>query len=209
MKSIGDYLKEARIRKKYSKARVEAETKIKKGFVDAIEREDWILLPELPVVIGFVKSIAQVLDLEPNQIVALLKRDYPPRKINPNPKPDIKSKFVWNPKLTFVSIIVFVLLALFSYLSYQYWNFTKPPFLQITTPSEGQEVKTKELTVSGKTNPEAVIKVNNQPVLVSDDGNFVTVINIYEGTNEVEIKAVTRSGIETVVKRKIKPELGN
>lgn len=207
MKSIGDYLKEARIRKKYSKVKVEAETKIKKEFIEAIEDENWELLPEFPVVVGFVKSIAQILGLNQNQVLAFLRRDYPPKKVNINPKPDLMSKFSWSPKLTFFAVIIFILLSVFTYLGYQYFNFIRPPNLQVISPKEGQIVTTNEVKVLGKTTSEAVVKVNNQPVLVDEDGNFSTTIDIFAGTEEIEVKAISRSGKETVIIRKIKPEL--
>ena len=206
MKSIGDYLKEARIRKKYSKVKVEAETKIKEEFIEAIEDENWKLLPEFPVVVGFIKSIAQILGLNQNQVLAFLRRDYPPKKVNINPKPDLISKFSWSPKLTFFAVIIFILLSVFTYLGYQYFNFIRPPNLQVIFPKEGQIVTTNEVKVSGKTTSEAVVKVNNQPVLVDEDGNFSATIDIFAGTGEIEVKAISRSGKESTITRKIKPE---
>ena len=207
MKTIGGYLKEARIRKKYSKEKLEKETKIKKNFIDAIEKEEWVKLPEPNVVTGFVRSIANTLELNTNQILAFLRRDYPPKKVAINPKPELRSKFSWSPKFTFITAILAVLLIIGAYLSFQYVNFVRPPFLNVNTPKEGEAVKTKELTVSGKTSPQAVIKVNNQPILVDEDGIFLDIIEIYEKTTEIEIKAVSRSGKETVIIRKITPEL--
>lgn len=78
MISIGNYLKEARLKKKYSLAHVEGITKIKREFLEAIESQEWNKLPAFPVVSGFVKSIAKSLDLDEIQVVAFLRRDYPP-----------------------------------------------------------------------------------------------------------------------------------
>ena len=43
--------------------------------------------------------------------------------------------------------------------------------------------------------------------IVGEDGTFETEIEIFEGTGEVVVVAKSRSGKETVVARKIKPEL--
>jgi len=51
-----------------------------------------------------------------------------------------------------------------------------------------------------------VITVNNQPVLVSSDGNFEVKLQITRETNEILVKAVSRSGKETLIHRNIKPE---
>jgi cytoskeletal protein RodZ len=209
MKTIGNYLKEARTRKKYSKEKLEKETKIKRYFIDAIEKEEWVKLPEATVVTGFVRSIANALNLSSERTLALLRRDYPPKKVAINPKPGLRSKFSWSPKQTFIAVVIFILAIVAAYLSFQYVSFVRPPELSVSSPQEGELVKTQEITVSGKTSPQAVIKVNNQPILVDDDGNFSGVIEIYKGTSEVEIKAVSRSGKETVIIRKIQPVLGD
>jgi hypothetical protein len=121
----------------------------------------------------------------------------------------MKPKFSWSPKLTFISAIFAVLLVISGYLSYQYVNFVKPPELTVITPAEGEVIRNKNLTVSGKTNSQAVVKVNNQPVLVDENGNFLDTIEIYEKTNEIEIKAISRSGEETIIIRKIVPDLNS
>jgi hypothetical protein len=68
-------------------------------------------------------------------------------------------------------------------------------------------VRGTSLLVSGKTDEDAVVYVNNQPALVADNGNFETTIEIFAGTNEIEIKAKSRYGKESVIRRKIVPEL--
>jgi cytoskeletal protein RodZ len=207
MKTIGDYLKEARVRKKYSKERLEKETKIKKSFIDAIEKEEWARLPDPSVVTGFVRSIANALGLIPERTLAILRRDYPPKKVAINPKPDLKTKFSWSPKLTFIVAIIFVLVVVGGYLSFQYVNFVRPPALTVVSPQDGEIVKAREIVVLGKTNPEAVVKVNNQPFLVNDDGSFSGTLEVYEETSEITIVALSRSGKETRVVRKIDVEL--
>lgn len=207
IKTIGETLKEARLKKKYSLERLEKETKIKKEFLAAIEKETWENLPDFTVVAGFVKNISSFLELNPVSSIALLRRDYPPKNTSPNPKPDVTSKFNWSPKLTFLIGILIILMILFGYLGLQYKKFINPPELIVTRPKENQVIKLREVEVSGKTNPETVVKVNNQPVLLDEEGNFETKINIFEGTDEIIVKAISRSGKETEVRRKIIPEL--
>ena len=207
MKTIGTLLKDARLKKRYSLIKVENATRIKKDFIEAVEDENWKSLPEFPVVVGFVKNIAQFLDLNERSTMALLRRDYPPRTLPINPKPDVGQKFTWNPKLTFIVGISVVILAVLSYLGFQYSKFLAPPGLEVFEPKNGQTVTKRLVGVSGKTDGDAVIKINNQPVVTNDDGEFNAQIQIYEGTTEISIKATSRSGKETVVKRMIKPEL--
>jgi cytoskeletal protein RodZ len=207
MKTIGEYLKEARVKKRFSQEKIAKETKIKEDFISSIEKEDWESLPEFPVVVGFVKGIAKFLKVDERQAVALLRRDYPPKVLPVNPKPDVSRTFTWTPRLTFILGITIVALVILGYLGFQYSNFVRPPKLFVERPLEGEVVKEEKLTVFGRTDPDVTVKVNNQPVLVEDDGTFETEIEIFEGTEEIVIKAVSRSGKETTVQRKIKPEI--
>ena len=207
MKTIGKLLKEARVRRRYSLDKVERETKIKKEFVDAIEKENWKVLPEYPVVVGFVKNLASSLKINESQAMAFLRRDYPPQKLSINPKPDVSKEFVWSPKLTFLVGVGVVLAVILGYLVFQYVRFVSPPELIVNEPAEGQVVDSRFLTVAGKTDTDATIRVNNQPVLINENGEFTTEIEISETTGEIEVKATSRSGKETVIRRNIKPEL--
>ncbi|MBU0569663.1 helix-turn-helix domain-containing protein [Patescibacteria group bacterium] len=207
MRTIGEVIKQARIEKNFSLAQLEKETKIKKSFIEALEKGNWKDLPELPVITGFVKNIASALKISKKQALALLRRDYPPKKLSINPKPDVSDKFTWSPKLTFLIGSLAVFFTISTYLGFQYKSFMALPNLEIETPQENQVVTKNVLTVSGLTETEATIKVNNQPVLVDENGKFSAEIEVFEGTKEIVIQALSRSGKETVIRRTIVPKL--
>jgi cytoskeletal protein RodZ len=207
MKTIGLIIKETRLKKKYSLSKLEKEIKIKKNFLQAIEKEEWGKLPDFVVVTGFVKNISKALNLDEEKITAVLRRDYPPQTLAINPKPDISDSFVWSPKLTFLAGIIVVVVLVLGYLAFQYSRFISPPTLTVSQPKENQVVSEKLLVVSGKTDTDATIKINNQPAIVDGDGKFTTTIEINEATTEVEVKSLSRSRKETIIKVKIKPEL--
>lgn len=207
MKTVGDILKTARLKKRYSLRKVEKETKIKKEFIEAIEEGNWKDLPELPVVSGFVKNLSSFLEVDVKTSCATLKRDYLPQKLSINPKPDVGGKFTWTPKYTFLAGILIVILALFGYLGFQYVKFNSPPQLEVINPSEGFITTTNKVEVSGKTDSDSTVKVNNQLILVNDDGTFNGQIEVFEGTGELVITATNRSKKETTIVRKIVPEL--
>lgn len=207
MKTIGKVLKEARIGKKFSREKLEKETKIKKGFIEAIEKETWDELPDFPVVQGFIKSISRSLNVEKKKTLALLRRDYPPKELRVNPKPDISDKFTWSPKIAFFVGVGAVTILILGYLGYQYRQFISSPPLNVKNPKDGQVVEENTVTVSGNTSSDATVKVNNQLVLVDDSGDFSVEIEITKNTKEIVIKATSRSGKEALVRRKIEPNL--
>ena len=203
MKTVGTFLREARLRRRKSREDVEKETKIKREFVRAIEEEDWVALPDYPTVSGFVKTLAKYFEKEEGQASALLRRDYPPKVLSINPKPDVSKKFVWEPKTSFFVGIVSVVLVVAGYLGFQYFQFVSPPDLVVEQPEEGVLVEDLVVEVAGKTDPDATIRVNNQPVIVDAVGNFFITLEISETTNEIEIKALSRSGKEASIRRNI------
>jgi len=203
MKKIGEILKSARVNKKYSLEYIEELTKIKTPFIDAIEEQMWDKLPPFPTVLGFVKSLSATLEIDQNFAVAVLKRDYPPKKLNINPKPDVMSKFTWSPKLTFTIGVSVILVVILGYLIFQYSHFVSPPDLSLESPKEGQIVSGGSVSVFGTTETDAKIVVNNQPVLVSEDGKFSVSMGVTKETEQVVVKAISRSGKERTVSRKI------
>ena len=207
MRTIGQLIRDARAQKRYSRSKLEEITKIKTGFIEALEAEDWEKLPEYPVLQGFVRNISEALKLDQKNLSAVLRRDYPPKDLRINPKPDVATKFMWNPRLTFLLGIFVVSLMIIGYLTFQYVSFISPPKVSIDFPNEGQVVRKRELKVTGIVEKEAAVFVNNQPALVDGEGSFSATIEIFEGTEEIVIKAIKRSGRETIIKRKIKPEL--
>lgn len=203
MKTIGQILKNARVSKDFSLRHVEKMTKIKSIFIGLIEEEKWDSLPAFPTVLGFVKSLAGYLEIDPNMAVAVLKRDYPPKKLKITPKPDIDKSFFWSPKLTFILGISGVLIALLAYLLIQYVHFVSSPTLKVDSPKENQIVSGNNVVVFGSTDNDAKLTVNGQPVMLSDDGKFSISLDIAKDTKEITITASSRSGKITTVRRTI------
>ena len=203
MRTIGKILKDARVKKKKSIEKISKETKIKEKFVRLIEEENWNLLPEYPVVSGFVRKIAGSLGVSEDQSLAQLRRDYPPVKLSINPKPDISQKFSWSPRNTFFLGVFLVIFAVLGYLGFEYSRFVGKPRLMVDETVDVSETSGNLIKISGTTDTDAIVSVNNQPAVVDSDGNFQAEIEIFEGTLEIEVKAISRSGKETVIIKKV------
>ncbi|HEV2875104.1 MAG TPA: helix-turn-helix domain-containing protein [Thermoleophilaceae bacterium] len=79
MPSIGDTLREARMRQRLDIADVEAKTKIRAKYLRALESEEWDLLPGPTFVKTFLRSYAEVLGLDPHLLVEDYRARYEPR----------------------------------------------------------------------------------------------------------------------------------
>lgn len=206
MNTVGQILREARLKKDISLIKLSNLTKIKKEFILKIEDGDWDNLPEFPVVSGFVKNLANSLGLSVDNINATLRRDYPPRKLAINPKPDVQGKFSWSPKLTFMTGVGILIVLVLGYLGFEYQKFLRPPELEINRPKDNEIIVGNKVKISGKTSTDAVVTVNNQPIILDQDGVFVTEIEIIKETKEIKFTAVSRSGKTTEVTRSISVE---
>lgn len=204
MKTVGQILKEARLKKKISLLKLENLTKIKKEFIVLIEKNDWNKLPELPIVSGFVKNLGVALGVNVENLNAILRRDYLPKKLYINPKPDIGSRFSWSPKLTFIVGIGTLLFLVLGYLGFEYSKFISAPTLQITSPTQDEIILSNKVSIKGKTATDVNLTVNNQPIIVDQDGNFVGEIEITNETTDIKFVAISRSGKVTQVSRNIK-----
>ncbi len=194
MNTIGKILKDARQSKNITFSKLESITKIKKDFLIKIENEDWNNLPEFAVVSGFVKNIANSLELPIDSTNAVLRRDYPPKKLAINPKPDISQKLTWSPKLTFAIGVITLVLLVLTYLGIEYQKFTKSPELVINSPKESEVINQNTVKISGRTTTDAVVTVNNQPITLDQDGGFDTLLEVTKDTDKLLFKAVSRSG---------------
>jgi cytoskeleton protein RodZ len=77
--SIGDTLREARMRQRLDIADVEAKTKIRAKYLRALENEEFGMLPGPTFVKTFLRSYAEVLGLDPHRLVEDYRTRYEPR----------------------------------------------------------------------------------------------------------------------------------
>lgn len=173
------------------------ETRIKVEFLEALENERWEDLPELPILIGFVKNIADVLNVNADTLVVLLRRDYkkPESDVSVSRKSIKRLKIPRLPQ--YVYFVVLVVVVSLSYLIYQYVSFNTPPDISIISPISGQVVGGDTVIVRGVTDPSASVVINTQPSIVNEDGSFEVEVVVSATSSTVQVVARSRSGLET------------
>lgn len=68
------------------------------------------------------------------------------------------------------------------------------PVLEIETPHDGDTVSKQDLRIVGKTENNTTVHLNNSPIVVDLQGEFVTSIRLKEGSNILEFSAVDIAG---------------
>ena len=107
MESIGAKLQGTRESKGYSIEQVARETHIAKRFIEAMEAEDFSAFPGEPYLLGFLRTYANFLDLDGDELVTLYKNT----QIQEAPPPmeellDTKGSSPWKTILLVASVVV-------------------------------------------------------------------------------------------------------
>lgn len=199
MRTIGQILKEARLDKQINLEQAVAATKIRQEYLLALEEGDFSRLPSFTSARGFLKNYAEFLGLSSKPILAIFRRDFIPKKerIRPGLKID------WTPKTTLILVAGLFFFILVSYLGYQYFSLKKNPFLEIAFPQDGQQVQQQQIEVFGKTEPDILLTVNDNPVLVSGEGEFRYQLELFPGENKIVVRAENKIGKETQATRTV------
>ena len=100
-------------------------------------------------------------------------------------------------------LIILVVLAILIFLGFRIQMIFSPPPLEITQPQDGLIAVERQLEIVGQSQKEAEIVINNQNVLVDDEGVFRTTVDLQKGLNLIKITAKKRYGRENVVELRI------
>ena len=113
MKTVGEILKETRIKKSIDFERIEKVTKIRKKYLKSLEGNKFAQIGSATTAKGFIENYGKYLGLKSSSLVAIFRRDYTEDKggqivLRGMAEPLNKHKFVWTPKHTFAGVVVLI-----------------------------------------------------------------------------------------------------
>lgn len=207
-RTVGEILRDERESRRYRLEELAKRTRIRLEYLEALEANQFELLPSATFVKGYIKIYAQLFGFDHKPLIALLRRDYKesargtlvPREFI---TPVLKAKFSLNSVTLLVVFLVGIFLSLLGYVGVQWYTLTRPPMLVVTAPGQQDQVASR-IIVSGETVPDAVVTVNDQPVALQKDGSFSTEIFIStEGISTITVEATDRRGKSNQVDRTV------
>lgn len=80
---------------------------------------------------------------------------------------------------------------------------TIPPSLTLDQPTDGENVTSQFLTVSGSTDPQGIVTVNGQQQIIGSDGKFSGQITLQSGSNTITVIATDQADNITKVTRTV------
>lgn len=208
MRTVGQILKQEREAKFYSLEEIEKATKIRKELLDALEKGEFHKLPPATFVQGFIKNYGKFLGLDPDKLMAIYKRDFSDRK---NPPKILQSfslpmggnRFQVTPARFLTGVVLILVFSFFVYLWVEYKLLSGAPFLEVLQPPDQVKVKTSSVIVSGRTDAEAKVSINNQEIQVDISGKFSQEIKLSESLNTITVSAISKTGKMVTVERKV------
>lgn len=207
-KTIGEILREEREYHRLSLEALAKRTRIRQEYLQALERNEFQALPAAAFVKGYIKTYGQIFGFDSQPLLALLRRDFKESakgKLVPREfiKPVLKKRQWWTPVTSTFLVAGGVFVAIIGYVIVQWINFNQPPNLTLDSP-ESSQVVAAQVVVKGKTEVDAIITVNNQPVALKTNGSFETEIFLpTEGPNTVNVVASDRRGKTTTIQRTV------
>ncbi len=209
-KSLQDLLSEKLSEKGLDLARLKSQTGISPRFLDAIFSGDHKNLPALPYVRGYIVTLAKFLDVEFEELWNVYKDTLELRRsgiLDELPSNRFAIKTINIKSLSIFSLALLIVL----YFGIQAFNHFKSVELTLVNFSDDSlTISTSTFLVLGKTNPEAKVVIDNEEVLVDEDGGFSKKIELNSGINMLRVSAKKLFGSEKVLEREIiyEPALG-
>ncbi|MEK7064473.1 MAG: helix-turn-helix domain-containing protein [Patescibacteria group bacterium] len=195
MKTIGEIIHASRVDRSLSEQQLSGLTRIDVKYIQALEENDFQKLPSATFTKGFVRNLAQALGKNPDEWVALLRRDYQAATIPTTPlslprrraKFSLASLFQSQMALLLLGSLVFVI-----YLGFQYRAVITPPALEVINPLK-DAVTISPITIEGKTASGTTITINDDLKITPDSsGYFAAKLNFSPGQNEVKVSVTNR-----------------
>lgn len=210
--SLGEILRRRRLEKGYHLDDVAKKTMLLPQYIEYLEKDEHDKLPARVYVEGFLKKIADALQLDDRSLIRMyrkeqnIKENIEKKHTKPTVKPFRNPKLYLSPTIIRNTIISLVILFGVGYLWYQISSLSKAPTLALVEPGGDQEVQEDELVVVGHVDPNSTLSINGQSVFVAQSGDFRETVSLQPGSNSIEIRAANKLGKETVVTRQIYSE---
>jgi cytoskeletal protein RodZ len=189
-------MKKIRSEKRLSLSEVSKSTKIQAKYLEYIEEGEYSKLPADVYVKGFLRSYANYMGLSENVLIKQFEREKGIHKnINKledkeNSNRPVKfSTFTITPKVAIACAVALVVVLSFFYLYREVNNFISVPRLIIIKPMDGTSIDGNSVHVAGIAEKDSVVFINNQPVLVSEKGEFSEDVGLKEGLNTIAVMA--------------------
>ncbi|MFA5993877.1 MAG: RodZ domain-containing protein [Parcubacteria group bacterium] len=198
--TLGEKLRNLRSERRISLGEVSRVTRIQVKYLEYLEDGEYNKLPVDVYVKGFLRGYAQFLGVDDGILMRLYEKEKGIKnnleKVSPNKtieKEKINiSPFLITPKVLVFFVFSFIFFGGVFYLYKEIDAFANTPKLIIINPAQNSSSDGNSVVVEGITDKDVRVFINNQPILVSDEGRFSEDLALQSGTNTININAINR-----------------
>lgn len=199
MADIGNTLREARIRKGLTIKDVEEITKIRGRYLQALENDDYSMLPGPTFLVAFLRTYAQFLKLDAEQLIAEYRRSHEPRsghdsgvvRVSPGPigkarpgrKQQKHQRRTHQRGYMFVGVMAIAVVVLLAWMGAHWGRESQTPATlgQQSVPSQDTTTTNLSSDVSTTTSEAGGSTTSSVTVVVSG-GNVKLVVGVAQGS---------------------------
>ncbi len=226
--TLGEKLGKLRSDRRISLSEISRATKIQVKYLEYLEKGAYEKLPADVYVKGFLRNYSEFLGIDEKILVKLYEKErgiknnlekgkkssaipfrsgFFSRRIEAiRQRKNILaggeriniSPLVITPRIIAMSIVLLLIFGGFFYLYREIGSFASAPRLVIISPDKNYSTSGNSVEVSGVTDRDAKVFINEQSVLVNDEGKFQENLTVQSGTSTVTIRAVNRFEKEAV-----------
>lgn len=202
MVKLSDILKNQRKLLGYELSQVSEHTKIPINKLEALEKGQYEAFDSEVFLKGFLKNYIKFLDLDYEKTIAIYRREREIQKESSiantsTSESEDKPGFILTPTKVLITIIVFLALALFTFVAIQVNRIIKPPDLVLTDPLEARapeekifETSAASITLKGTVESGSILTVNGNKINTNNLQEFqISDFSLEEGSNIIEIQA--------------------
>ena len=167
-------------------------------YLSAIETGDFANLPEEPYCSLIIRDYANFLGLNGDNIVSLFRRDCDlayrsQRRITSS------DAYIITPQILFRLGVIASLFFFAAFMIGEYRQFNQPPKLDLDWPP--QTISDHEIEISGHASPQAVLRLNDQPILLETDGSFKKTLKLNTIPATLTFKLTSPAGRENIIEK--------
>ena len=204
--NFGEHIRNIREEKKLDLDFCSNYLKIHRKFLIAMEENNYKLFDNYFQAQGFVQNYLEFLEIKPSEFMPRWRGDfytefdhYDEKKENFY-KP--KNKKILNFSVSLGKLLYgfagLIILIFLGFIGYQYNETLSSPQLEIFKPQTNDVVDVDLVDIFGKTDSDAILKINNEKITIATDGNFSTSLKLAEGINTFKFTSINPYGKETV-----------
>jgi len=200
MLTVGQILKNARLKRNLTLQEVEKNIKIREKYIKALEENRWEIFPSRVYIIGVIKTYTSFLNLDTNKILAFFRRDYE-KKEEINFKKKISSFYlIPDSKRIFYGAILLIFFVLFFYFVWQFQKLISPPKITFLSPQKRYFLTEKKIVIKAKVEKETIVNIFGERVYPNNEGVIEYELPLKKGENLLLIELIGANGKKAVVK---------